>query len=512
MNTVTVAVAAPFCRPADIDQNKENILAAIARAKADGAKILLLPMDCLGGFAGSLADQRLFRETENKALMEILHCAGDLKLYMSRAGQSQEASLLEGEFELEYLSTDRPATALSRLCNEEEAAIRSFECGGACLLASPLGGPGSDNVYTGHCVIAQNGHILASGEGYICASLRPDLEPKEFYDDSITEQPQNPWLPVAGLEARVLRLQALGLARRMETAGSKKAVLGVSGGLDSTLALLVCAQAMDILHRPPSDIVTVTMPCFGTTERTRSNAQVMAEAIGADFRTVDITTSVRQHLADIGHDPDSLNNAFENAQARERTQVLMDIANDVGGLVVGTGDLSEIALGWCTYNGDHMSMYSVNCGLPKTVIRAVLAACAAETENAALAGAIRDVLATPVSPELLPTAEGAMTQLTEDLVGPYELHDFFLYYFLAYGFTPEALLAITADTLPQYDRATVLKWLKVFFRRFFASQFKRSCMPDGPAVLGLSLSPRSGFPLPTDISPALWLKALDNMT
>ncbi len=511
MNTATVAVAAPFCRPADIEQNKDNILAAIARAKADHAEILLLPMDALGGFAGALSENRLFRDAENLALLEIIHAAGDLKLFMSRAGQTQEASLLQGEMELEYLSTDRPATAISRLCNEEEAAVRSYENGGVCLLACPLGGPGSDNVYTGHCVIAQNGHILASGEGYVCATLQPELPPKDLFREEVKEQPLDPWLPVAGLEKRILHLQALGLARRMETVQSKKAVLGVSGGLDSSLALLVCAEAMDILGRPHSDVVAVTMPCFGTTERTRSNAQIMAEAIGADFRIVDITTSVRQHLADIGHDPDALNNAFENAQARERTQVLMDIANDVGGLVVGTGDLSEIALGWCTYNGDHMSMYSVNCGLPKTTVRAVLAACAAETENPALAASLRDVLDTPVSPELLPTAEGAMTQRTEDLIGPYELHDFFLYYFLSYGFTPQAMLNLCADSLTQYDRATIQKWLKVFFRRFFASQFKRSCMPDGPAVLGLSLSPRSGYPLPSDISPALWLKALDKL-
>ncbi len=511
MKKLIVAAAAPDCRPADIEQNKENILAAIARAKADGASLLLLPMDAVGGFAGALAAQSLFQRAESRALQELLFAAGELQLFMSRAGQSAEASLRLGDFELELLSTDRPATALSDMENEEEAALRSLESGGVCLLASPLGGPNSDNVYTGHCVIAQNGHILAAGEGYVCAALDAALAPITPVEELVTTQPQNPWLPVEGLERRILSLQALGLARRMELARSRKAVLGLSGGLDSTLALLVCAEALKLLGRPASDIVAVTMPCFGTTARTRSNAQIMAEALGADFRTVDITLSVHQHLADIGHASDSLNNAFENAQARERTQVLMDLANDLNGLVVGTGDLSEIALGWCTYNGDHMSMYSVNCGLPKTALRAVLRAYAAECGNSALAAAVTDVLETPVSPELLPAADGAMTQLTEDLVGPYELHDFFLYYFLAYGMEPRQLFPLALETLPQYPRETVLKWLKVFYRRFFAAQFKRSCMPDGPAVLGLSLSPRDGFPLPTNVSPALWLAELEKL-
>ncbi len=505
-----VAAAAPDCRPGAVVQNKVNIISYIQKAKADGACLLVLPAGCLTGMAGDLEGHSLLQKAAEQALEEIRAAAGDLPVQMAEKPITLQERARLPRKDILPLSSDRPATALSHIENEEMAARLSGEKEHCLVIACPLGADGTDFVYDGHCLIAKNGHILASAEGYVCADLNAELPKKDFIQEEVTSQPENPWWPLPELWPRALQLQAAGLARRMQAAGSKKAVLGVSGGLDSTLALLVCAEAMDILGRPHSDIVAVTMPCFGTTARTRSNARIMAEELGADFREVDITESVRQHLTDIGHDGEHLNNAFENAQARERTQVLMDIANDLGGLVVGTGDLSEIALGWCTYNGDHMSMYGVNAGLPKTVIREILAGYAAACENQALAASIRDVLDTPVSPELLPTAEGAMTQLTEDLIGPYALHDFFLYYFLRYGFDPATLLKLTEETLGhRYDRPTILKWMKVFFRRFFASQFKRSCAPDAPAVLGLSLSPRAGFRMPTDAAGTLWLEAIE---
>ena len=505
-----VAAAAPDCRPGAVAENKVNIISCIRRARADGAQLLVLPAGCLTGMAGELEGHSLLQKAAEAALEEIRAAAGDLPVQMAEKPITMPERSRLSRKDILPLSSDRPATALSRIENEEMAARLSAEKEHCLVIACPLGADGTDFVYDGHCLIAKNGHILASAEGYVCADLNAELPKKDFIQEEVTSQPENPWWPMPELWSRVLHLQAAGLARRMQTAHSKKAVLGVSGGLDSSLALLVCAEAMDILGRPHSDIVAVTMPCFGTTERTRSNAQIMAEELGAAFRGVDITKSVRQHLTDIGHEAEQLNNAFENAQARERTQVLMDLANDLGGLVVGTGDLSEIALGWCTYNGDHMSMYGVNAGLPKTVIRAILTSYADACENRALAASVRDVLDTPVSPELLPTAEGAMTQLTEDLIGPYELHDFFLYYFLRYGFDPATLFKLTQETLGHcYDRDTIRKWMKVFFRRFFSSQFKRSCAPDAPAVLGLSLSPRAGFRMSTDAVGTLWLEAID---
>ncbi|MBR6782633.1 MAG: NAD(+) synthase [Clostridia bacterium] len=315
---------------------------------------------------------------------------------------------------------------------------------------------------------------------------------------------------------RILTIQAEGLARRITAAWAKKAVLGISGGLDSTLALLVMARAMDLLGSPRTDIVAVTMPCFGTTERTKSNATTLCEELGVDFRTVNIFDSVNQHFKDIGHDPNLRDVTYENAQARERTQILMDIANEEGGMVVGTGDLSELALGWATYNGDHMSMYSVNGNIPKTLVRELVAYVAATEQKKGgdkLAEALYDVLGTPVSPELLPADEsGSIAQRTEDLVGPYELHDFFLYYLLRYGFTPAKLFRMARNTWGEnYDDATILKWLETFTRRFFNQQFKRSCLPDGPAVFGISLSPRGGWVMPSDAVSSLWLAEINEL-
>ncbi len=314
----------------------------------------------------------------------------------------------------------------------------------------------------------------------------------------------------------VLSIQTAGLKQRIERAFAKKIVVGISGGLDSTLALLVMARAMDSLKRPRTDIIAVTMPCFGTTQRTKNNATVLCEELGVDFRTVDIFDAVNVHFRDIGHDPADFNVTYENSQARERTQILMDIANDCGGMVIGTGDLSELALGWATYNGDHMSMYGVNASVPKTLIRHVVAHYADTAEASgmhAIAAALRDVLDTPVSPELLPADEdGNITQKTEDLVGPYELHDFYLYYFVRFGYSPKKLFRIAKHALGKtYSDAVLLKWLETFLRRFFTQQFKRSCLPDGPKVGSVGLSPRGDWKMPSDASYAAWLAELEDL-
>lgn len=507
-----LAAAAPDVRPAAVEANKKSIISCIERAKADGAAILVLPADCLTGGAGVLAELPLVQKAAEAAAADILVAAGSLTVYPFSARALTPEELPEAERqEILCCSSDRPATAFSDMESEELCAMTSLEKRCAVMMAAPLGMSTTDFVYTGHCVIARNGFILAAGDGYVCAEVDFASDKlKKPVSGTVTKQPKNPWMPLPDGISKVIPLQAQALAQRMVSAHSEKAVLGVSGGLDSTLALAVAVRAMDLLQKPHSDVIAVTMPCFGTTSRTRSNAEVMAAELGTDFRTVDIKQSVELHMRDIGHDESRRNNAYENAQARERTQILMDIANDENGLVVGTGDLSEAALGWCTYNGDHMSMYNVNAGVPKTVIRLVLSHYASTCGNRTLAKAVRDVVATPISPELLPTAGGEMTQLTEDLVGPYELHDFFLYYFLKFRFEPATLYRLALDSFgKQYSPETVKKWLGVFFRRFFQSQFKRSCMPDGPAVLGLSLSPRAGFTFPSDAAADLWLRQIE---
>lgn len=310
----------------------------------------------------------------------------------------------------------------------------------------------------------------------------------------------------------ILLIASLGLKQRLEHTGAKTAVVGLSGGLDSTLAVLITGLAMNLCNRPMADIVAVTMPCFGTTDRTRNNAVILAERLGATLKTVDISATVRSHFRDIGHDMNDHSVTFENGQARERTQVLMDIANQTGGLVIGTGDLSELALGWCTYNGDHMSNYAVNASIPKTLVRHLVAYLARDNrdKDEDLTGVLEDILDTPVSPELLPAVRGDISQKTEDLVGPYELHDFFLYYFLRWGFGPAKIYRLATYAWGgRYDRAVILKWLRVFYRRFFSQQFKRNCLPDGPKVGSVAVSPRGDWRMPSDAQVSLWQSELD---
>jgi len=312
----------------------------------------------------------------------------------------------------------------------------------------------------------------------------------------------------------VITLQAEGLAKRLRHINCKSAVIGLSGGLDSTLALLVTAKAFDLCGIDRSGISAITMPCFGTTDRTYNNACTLAKEIGATLKEIRIADSVRQHFADLEHDEKVHDVTYENCQARERTQVLMDWANKTGGIVIGTGDLSELALGWCTYNGDHMSMYGVNSSIPKTLVRYLVqwfSDEAKESGKTALSEVLSDILATPVSPELLPPENGTISQVTEDLVGPYELHDFYLYYLLRFGFSPAKIFYLSQNSELPYEKDFMLKWLKNFYRRFFSQQFKRSCLPDGAKVGTVNLSPRGDWRMPSDASAAIWLEEVEKL-
>lgn len=310
----------------------------------------------------------------------------------------------------------------------------------------------------------------------------------------------------------IISIQAMGLKTRIENTGVESVVVGISGGLDSTLALLVAAKTFDMLGRDKKNIIAVTMPCFGTTDRTYNNATALAKCLGATLLEVPIRDAVKQHFKDIGHDMNIHDLTYENSQARERTQVLMDIAGKYKGFVVGTGDLSELALGWATYNGDHMSMYGVNASIPKTLVRYLIEYFADKTENAKLYDVLKDILDTPVSPELLPPKDGDIAQKTEDIVGPYELHDFYLYYVLRFGFEPAKVYRLARHAFKGvYKDEEILKWLKVFYGRFITQQFKRSCLPDGPKVGSVSVSPRGDLRMPSDASLALWMKELEQM-
>lgn len=308
----------------------------------------------------------------------------------------------------------------------------------------------------------------------------------------------------------IFAIQSMGLKKRLAHTGCQNAVVGISGGLDSTLALLVTVRAFDSLGIPREKITAVTMPGFGTTDRTYENAVAMIRCLGAGFREVSIVPAVNQHFSDIGHDASVHDVTYENCQARERTQILMDIANKSGGMVIGTGDMSELALGWATYNGDHMSMYGVNCSVPKTLVRHLVRYYADTCGDAKLSEVLYDVLDTPVSPELLPPEDGKIAQKTEDLVGPYELHDFYLYQILRYGFSPAKVYRLAKCAFAgSYDDATILKWLRTFYKRFFSQQFKRSCVPDGPKVGTVALSPRGDLRMPSDASAQVWLRELE---
>ena len=408
-----------------------------------------------------------------------------------------------------------------------------------------MGESTTDMVFAGHNLIAENGALLAESplfsEELILSEIdvarlsaervrtstfpaRQDdgIQRVEFSwtlcDTELTRSfPVHPFVPESTDDRarrceEIFSIQATGLSRRVAHTRCGSLVIGISGGLDSCLALLVAVRALDLLHRPRTDVIAVTMPCFGTTQRTRSNAELLCNALGVTFNTVDIGQAVRVHFKDIGHNEAERDVVYENAQARERTQVLMDIANDMNGLVVGTGDLSELALGWATYNGDHMSMYGVNASVPKTLVRHMVQYAADTADTAALRDVLLDILDTPVSPELLPADGENIAQRTEDIVGPYDLHDFYLYYVMRYGFSPRKIYRLALQAFEeQFGADEILKWLRIFYRRFFAQQFKRSCLPDGPKVGSVSLSPRGDWRMPSDASASLWMQELESL-
>lgn len=405
----------------------------------------------------------------------------------------------------------------------------------------------TDMVFAGHRFICENGTVLAESKLFTTGLTGADIDverlmqerrrmntwaeendpamqhigfayPENTWDGFVTERVASPYPFVPQntdeLSERceaILGMQATGLLTRLRHIHGKHAVIGLSGGLDSTLALLVTAEAFDRLGLPRTGIHAISMPGFGTTGRTKGNAETLARELGVDFREISIHDAVNQHFKDIRQDPDKHDVTYENAQARERTQLLMDVANQNGGIVIGTGDLSELALGWATYNGDHMSMYGVNASIPKTLVRH-LVRYKAENSSPAVSAVLFDILDTPVSPELLPPVDGVISQKTEELVGPYELHDFFLYYFLRFGFTPGKIYRMACRSFENaFEPETIKKWLQIFFRRFFQQQFKRSCLPDGPKVGSVTLSPRGDFRMPSDASSRLWLEEIEQL-
>ncbi len=403
----------------------------------------------------------------------------------------------------------------------------------------------TDLVFAGDNIIAENGTILARSKRFTNSVVYSEIdlekitgeriktttypnEGREDYtivyadievcDTEITRAiEKTPFVPTESEKRRkrceeILTIQSTGLKKRLEHTCAKTAVVGVSGGLDSTLALLAAVRAFDSLNKDRKDIIAVTMPCFGTTGRTYNNAVNFANSLGVTLKEINIRKAVTLHFRDIGHSEDELDVTYENSQARERTQILMDIANKTGGLVIGTGDLSELALGWATYNGDHMSMYAVNAGIPKTLIRYLVDYEASRTDNEFLKKTLEDILNTPVSPELLPPKDGEISQKTEHIVGPYELHDFFLYNLLRFGFKPGKILRLAEIAFKgEYTREFILGWLKVFYRRFFSQQFKRSCLPDGPKIGSVALSPRGDWRMPSDASVKLWMSELEKL-
>ena len=403
----------------------------------------------------------------------------------------------------------------------------------------------TDLVFAGHNIIAENGAIIAQSDKFTNGITYGEIDldkiaaerarmttfvsgqdidseyeeieiylEKEKFDFSRVID-NAPFVPSNESERdkrceEILSIQTMGLKKRLEHTNCKNAVVGISGGLDSTLALLVTVRAFDSLNIDRKGIIAVTMPGFGTTDRTYNNALKMIEKLGCTLKEVNIAEAVKLHLKQIGHDINIHDVTYENAQARQRTYLLMDFANEYNGMVIGTGDMSELALGWATYNGDHMSMYGVNAGVPKTLVRHLVKYFADTTEEKELAKVLFDVLDTPVSPELLPPKDGKISQKTEDLVGPYELHDFFLYYVLRYGYNPKKVLFLANEAFKGiYDKETILKWLKTFYRRFFSQQFKRSCLPDGPKVGSVAVSPRGDLRMPSDACVRQWLEELE---
>ena len=508
-----IAAAVPRVWLADVEKNKAEILILVREAADRGAQLVVFPPDALtGATCGSLFRQELLRAAAKAAAKEVRAAAAERGIRV----------FLDGEYgPVEGIGIRREARA------EEVTGYRflrsnlAAESQGRVILyvSAGYGESTQDGVYAGSALVCKDGKVLAENERFqrksslVVADLAAEGTPVEAYVPAPGSR--SPFVPDDPKERalrceEVFQIQTTALCARLEHIRCRSVLLGISGGLDSTLALLVCCAAFDRLGIPRENIHAVTMPGFGTSGRTHGNAWQLMEKLGTSPREISITSAVERHFLDIGHDLSLRDTTFENAQARERTQVLMDLANQYDGIVVGTGDLSEIALGWCTYNGDHMSMYNVNGGVPKTMMQSIVT-WAAHGLFSAVGAVLMDIVDTPISPELTPTdAAGNIDQKTEDIIGPYELHDFFLYHLVRHARRPSDILARATQAFAGvYSPEEIEKWLKTFLRRFFSQQFKRSCSADGPKVGSVSLSPRGGWMMPSDASAALWLADLD---
>ena len=515
-----IAAAVPRVFLADVDANEKEITRLMKAAAGEGAQLVVFPeLAVTGATCGDLMFQDLLMDKAAEAEARIRAAAAEIGIAVI---------LHEDDCVYEGITVIQDARAEEvtgwrylryALANESKGQI--------CIYCSAgYGESTQDGVYSGAAAIFKDEKILAENERFqmessiIYADINEEGTVVEPY--SPEHNGRNPFIPEDKTELalrcdEILSIQTLGLCSRISHIHSKTAVIGISGGLDSTLALLVSCMAFDRLGMDRKGIIAVTMPGFGTTGRTKNNARNLMERLGVTSMEISIVPAVSLHFKDIGHDPEIHDATYENSQARERTQILMDLANQHNGLVVGTGDLSELALGWATYNGDHMSMYGVNCSVPKTMMQAIVRYCA-EVRFPQIKDTLLDIVDTPISPELTPANEnGEIKQKTEDLVGPYELHDFFLYHFVRHGRRPSEILELAKKTFGaddaqksgNYDAATIEKWLRTFIRRFFSQQFKRSCAPDGPKTGSVCLSPRGAWDMPSDAYSALWLSDLD---
>ena len=545
-----IGCAVPKVAVANPCENARAICAYMTRAAEAGCDLLVFPAMALPGCTcGDLLRQRLLQESAAQGLAKLAeHSAAypamtavvgvsvmtDSCAAVIRGGEVLEIVRDTGRFTLAEgtavavvigeeapdISADvtvHPAADLALAGSRDLRRLRAMEASKNGLYVYCGAGQGesvTDGIYAGHSIVAREGALLAENKAltdddYLLIT-DSDAEPLPVMAEKPEKRQSMPFY--TGCEKEIFHIQAAALSRRLALLNAKP-VVGVSGGLDSTLALLVAVEATARLGRPATDVVAITMPGFGTTGRTYDNALALMKLLGVTLAQIPIREAVRQHFADIGHDESKHDLTYENAQARERTQILMDYAGKVGGIVVGTGDLSELALGWCTYNGDHMSMYAVNASVPKTLLPEVILR-AAELPRYAPAGKIlADVIDTPISPELLPPAEGGqIAQQTEDLVGPYLLHDFYLYHTLKDGTPPKALYALACEAFQGVFSPQVIKgWLGVFYRRFFTQQFKRSCMPEGVNATGFSLNPRENWRMPGDAAAVLWLRETERL-
>ena len=554
-DVLKVAAATPRVWLADPSRNAREVIRLVGEAAEAGADIVVFPeFSVTGATCGDLFKQELLLEAAGKAVREIAVGTAALDItaviglpvgagngYASAAAVIRGGEVFDNDPRFAVLTGGAvpgelpagaslvlqlaavPELVTGHAVRKRDLAALTYRTGTAIVYcAAGYGESTGDAVYAGPSLIFQKGRLLAENARFqtcssiIYAEIDPAAEALKPAETLVSAAPNpHPFVPsdpevLASRCGEILSIQTAALRTRLEHVGCKTAVLGISGGLDSTLALLVTVAAFDSLGKDRKDIIAVTMPGFGTSNRTHGNASDLMASLGVDAREIPIGPAVSQHFSDIGHDPENHNVTFENAQARERTQILMDIANDTDGLVVGTGDLSEIALGWCTYNGDHMANYSVNCDVPKTIMQAMVR-WAAVNRFPEARETLLDIVDTPISPELTPVDEnGNIKQKTEDIVGPYELHDFFLYHLVRHARRPREIRALAVEAFAgKYDEATVDRWLRKFLWRFFSQQFKRSCSPEGPRVGSVCLSPRGAWAAPSDVSAALWVSDLD---